>query len=379
MPRSRHKKKAPTDSGSADQPHVAVEAIPGAPRVVSFENMLKMHPIFLAVTAPSPKTAVALTKDCLDRLRAGLSPRDFIKAVNQTALGDNTRSGGYKPLHYAASRANAEVVQMLLDAKASPNARKNNGATPLFSAVFGQYTGSPMDVPMNVADVDQVVARLVDHESFDLEANDPVLPTIAAPSMALGICVRTDFTEADFMLPVVRRLLRRGFNPHARIQGVPSVMLAVFHDHLKTAEAMVQAGAAVDERVDCDALRSQLDEAPCTTLQLCEKLHGTQAAAHLRTVAAASAAAGEAAWRRRHLGPAGHRSEGQGEGGGALALTVHEERARAERAVALAKKLLEAERWPEACCAYEEALSFPSEALSPGERVAAYVFVCFVL
>src|SRR5688572_13345319 len=111
--------------------------------------------VFEAATAGDAKRVAALVdadRSLADAVaRDGYSPlglasffkrRDVVKALLERGAKPSTpsRDQGFTPLHSAvatdAGEATAEIVRLLLEASADPNAKSKEGGTPLHSAAF---------------------------------------------------------------------------------------------------------------------------------------------------------------------------------------------------------------------------------------------------
>ena len=133
----------------------------------------------LAMRAPASDAWAVLDEMC-----AG-NPGKRRAVVNMPA-DDDTRSGGYYPLHYASQNGDARMVAWLLKSGANPNAVKNNGASPLMCAVFsaGSFAGMPPSDPQfamfgrrlmddaSLSDYEACVRVLLEHPQFDPGTND---------------------------------------------------------------------------------------------------------------------------------------------------------------------------------------------------------------
>ena len=172
----------------------------------------------------------------------GIGPDEIRKRIN-TNNGDEAPTGGYYPLHYACQAGRPGVVRLLLESRAEPNVTKNNNATPLLTAIFagGHH-------PERLHDYEACARLLLEHPDFDLKINDAT--THCCPTW---VCVR-EYPQHDHLLPLLKLMLARGFDPNATLNGMPALHMALENGHKESAAALARAGADIHgERawVDC--------------------------------------------------------------------------------------------------------------------------------
>lgn len=216
-------------------------------------------------------------------------PEHVIQRLINTPDMDDSRSGGYTPLHRACQYAQVDTVKLLLQEGADPNAWKNNGSTPLMSAVAsrGMHIRNG-GLPPPQKDFVECAKLLLKHEKFDRKRNDDEAQLCSPVWAAVNLKIDEDDAEAN-VLTMLNQLLWHGFKPDPVIKEESALHMAIAHGYLRCAKELVLAGA--------DVLRSY-PPLPGTVphyitsisaLELCQLVAGNGAAAEL-----------EAAYRSKH-------------------------------------------------------------------------------
>jgi ankyrin repeat protein len=323
-----------------------LEDQPGS-KVPPLESMTRMH---LACCSGSTQAVPALRKLLAIMRASGSTDAELAAAANAKAT-DGEYVGGYAPLHYACQNGLPDAVTLLLNVGADPNQTKNNGATPLLVAV-----ATAGHRPELIEQHTECVRRLVDHPRFDLELNDRGDEAKCSPAW---VCVNREYARQDVLLPLLKLLLARGFDPNGRIHDQPALHMALRSGHGECALALVRAGADVSAKAPTGP--STMER--WTALELCREWHGPQQAARLEEAAAASSAVLGARKRRDRLRKAAAAGLGPKEV--------------VQRVLDAASALMATGRWLEAAGAYEEALQYPEDALEDNtELVQVNVIAC---
>jgi ankyrin repeat protein len=356
----------PVDHRRAGDPHMEYQSGPtGMPQqMYDAPPTGSMNP-FLEFVAGKGYAATAA--DMLEDLRS--SPGGGDEAVTQvcnTPATDQTHTGGYYPLHYACQNAHKEMVQLLLDNGADPNVVKNNGASPLMCAVFS--CGAHSGAFGTVANYEACVRLLLDHPGFDLESNDrggqntddnsrnsPVWCAVGQPWGADGD------SDCDKLLPILRLLLARGFDPDGTIHGQPALHMAVRHGHHECAIALIRAGAdtgiTASRNITRDRSPSDSDLTALDLVRLSAQeyrsegdIDGAESCDRLvsELVAAVRATRAVSGRKLRHT---------KLRQANAAGLTNVELLRRAEQARATASHMMKLERWDDVVFTYEEAVA----------------------
>lgn len=339
-----------------------LEDQPGS-KVPPLESMTRVH----LACCLKPEGAVPALRELL----AIMTAPELAAAVNAKAT-DGEYVGGYAPLHYACQNGLHDAVTLLLNAGADPNQTKNNGATPLLVAV-----ATAGHRPELIEQHTKCVRRLVDHPRFDLDLNGALrlsvpgaraactlsvsgvscMPlTASMPALCTDrgdeakcspawVCVNREYARHDVLLPLLKLLLARGFDPNGRIHDQPALHMALRSGHSECALALVRAGADVSTKAPTGPSTTER----WTALELCREWHGPQLAARLEEAAAASSAVLGARKRRDRLRKAAAAGLGPKEV--------------VQRVLDAASALVATGRWLEAAGAYEEALQYPEDAL----------------
>ena len=111
------------------------------------------------------------------------------------------------------------------------------------------------------------------------------------------MCVNREYARQDVLLPLLKLLLARGFDPNGRIHDQPALHMALRSGHSECALALVRAGADVSAKAPTGPSTTER----WTALELCREWHGPQLAARLEEAAAASSAVLGARKRRDRL------------------------------------------------------------------------------
>ncbi|CAK0884958.1 unnamed protein product [Prorocentrum cordatum] len=133
---------------------------------------------------------------------------------------DDGISDGATPLHAAAWKGHAEVIGLLLESGASPNSRKDDGATPIFHA------------PARMGSVGTCEVLLRARADANLCRGDGVSPLLMAAQQG--------------HLKVVDCLLRGGADPNLQSKS-GSTPLRAAAKHAAVKRALREAGAAEPE------------------------------------------------------------------------------------------------------------------------------------
>ncbi len=314
-----------------------------------------MNPFLMLVASQTPAQEV---QEILDDLRTSVGDDTAVEVVNTQAT-DGTYTGGYYPLHYACQWGNTDTVRVLLDNGADPNTTKNNGASPLMCAVFaaGSNTSNPMFTATD-REYEACVRMLLEHPKFDLAANDEGFEAQNSPVW----CAVGQPYEPDKLLPLLRLLLARGFDPNGTVHGQPALHMAVRYGHTECAKALVMAGADTNltapERYGVSPEQPSQGR-PITAIELVRSsaakyrkegdVDAAEACISLaeRLSTAARAAVAVSGQEQRHV-----ELRQASEGGLASAELL----ARGESARATAEGLMKIERWEDANAALEEAI-----------------------
>jgi tetratricopeptide (TPR) repeat protein len=302
------------------------------------ETLSKLH---VACTMGEEATDLALK---MFRAWAGDDDELFIGMVNMKTT-DDSYTGGYTPLHYACQNGSTGVARLLLEAGADPNIAKNNGATPIMSCLINSGWSGEME-PYKTC-----IMFLLDHPRFVLKLND----NSATKSSPIFCCVCQEHKSEDVLLPLLEIFLARGFDASATIHNQSSLHMALWRGHVKSAFALVRAGADIYQTSPKSLVPEEGDEEVWNAVDCCLDLHGDQMARRLEQAANASAAVAGPRTRRKILrASAGDTSK------------------MAEKAVKAAETLIAAGRWEEAKCAYIEAIEYPVDALDDRDRSIAF-------
>jgi hypothetical protein len=106
-------------------------------------------------------------------------------------------------------------------------------------------------------------------------------------------CVRKDLGRADALLPLLKLLLARGFDPSVESRAddgasgtplLPALHMAVSNGHFKCAAALVDAGADTDVKAAVVSPGGDLTP-PLTALELCDSLGEKDLLSELRRLA----------------------------------------------------------------------------------------------
>jgi ankyrin repeat protein len=147
-----------------------------------------------------------------------------MKTARQLLGNPNVASAdGTTALHWAVNAANADAVELLLEAGANPDASNRYGVTPLFNAVTSG----------NAAIVEALLAAGANVNQALLEG-ETVLMTASRAGNA----------------PIVKALLAHGADPAARenFHGETALIWAAAENQAAVVTALLEAGAGVDTR-----------------------------------------------------------------------------------------------------------------------------------
>jgi ankyrin repeat protein len=173
--------------------------------------------------------------------------RMLIEAKASVGLTVESPSGG--PLLEASGEGFAEIVLLLIEARAHPDQVTENALTPLFAACL---SGQPE------------CARLL------LDAGAAVDQTNAGGSTPLAVCcdkvacqrallsVERELPESNqFHLECVRVLISRGADVNkADVEGCTPLMVASLGGHTDCVRLLLEAGAVIDEKVPASGERA---------------------------------------------------------------------------------------------------------------------------
>ena len=191
---------------------------------------------------------------------------DLLRESPALASMDDTsthRAAGASPVHAAVQCANVHVLAVLIAAGADLNRSKNNGATPLHSAIhaYGQgSTGNPMAGPVISAEEWEcrcqqcfemlVIAGADLHKCHSSRGGDGVDLVVA--------CTAHEHSRSDACLPFLKRLLALGCRVDSlhtidqslldqsdglRIRGATAAHWAAMNGHTRCLELLLLAGA----------------------------------------------------------------------------------------------------------------------------------------
>jgi NACalpha-BTF3-like transcription factor len=240
--------------------------------------------------------------------------RDGQSAADVAALINAVHAKGMTVLHRACENADPDTLQVLLKHGGDPNALAKDGATPLLLGLSALGRGGREDPPTTkpvVKKYERLCGVLLQHPTFDRQASDAGGPMASSP---VFLCVREDFGRADALLPLLKLLLARGFDPSgwprrddapSDAPSLPALHMAVNNGHFKCAAALVEAGA------DTDAKAVVADGGgPVTALELCESLGEKEKLSELKRLASTQKATAKV--MAEHSSSARDSSEGDG-------------------------------------------------------------------
>jgi len=306
-----------------------------------------LNPLSLAAMSGGEAVAKLL---CFLKTMPGMNDEELFAAyVNNKSPGDE-RTGGYAPLHYACQSGHPEAVRLLLEAGANPNIQKNNGATALITACSAAGYADKEQLE----NYKQCVEYLLQHSDFDLELNDNSEEMRSPP----WICVNREYREPDALLPLLNLMLAKGFDPNGTIYNMSALHMAISNEHLDCALALVRAGANLQTK--CRKRPDDVKEimGTWTALEASKMLCGAAFTRKLveASVAAAAVAGSSSRSRAKKAAASGD---------------IRKLAKLAKKAKDAGDSLIKAERWSNAAGAYQEALSYPKEALDAEARYCA--------
>ena len=192
--------------------------------------------------------------DCEAKDNSGLTPLHYATAYHRTEiLGllayvykvnlDVMTKEFYTPLHMAAAAGDEQCIELLIKYGANPDARDNEGHTPLHMAAYYNNT--------------QAIIQLASGKA-DLEAKN-------YRYKFTPLHVAAGFGHVETSLA----LIHNGANKEALTgEGTTPLGLAIYHDKAKTALALVQEDASIDNLAPSERAKVQrwLREAGITPL-----------------------------------------------------------------------------------------------------------------
>eukprot|EP01043_Picozoa_sp_COSAG02_P031627 COSAG02_NODE_2073_length_9931_cov_12.650020_7_plen_528_part_00 len=231
------------------------------------------------------KASEALDQKLAKAVRQGQSPEEIATLIN------TPQAKGRTVLHRACENADPDMLQVLLKHGGDPNVRGEDGITPLLQGLTvigrGGRDDPPATKPM-VKKYERLCATLLQHSAFDCEAN---ASSLMASSPVL-LCVREELGRADALLPVLKLLLGRGFDPSVKPRVadaassaplLPALHMAVSNGHFKCAAALAEAGADTD--VKAVVVSPGGESASLTALELVDSLGEKELLSELRRLA----------------------------------------------------------------------------------------------
>jgi len=163
------------------------------------------------------------------------------------ALAKVADPAGFTPLHFAAT---PEVVHLLLDRGADPDARDQWRQRPVLSWLVDRPEAAralaerlgPLDIFMAAALGDEALARrLLDEDPGRARVISPATSPIGRGDPPLHIAARRGHA------PIVRLLLERGADPNASdADGRTAMHMAAWRGHLDVIRALAAGGARPD-------------------------------------------------------------------------------------------------------------------------------------
>lgn len=231
------------------------------------------------------KASEALDQKLAKAVREGQSPEEIAVLIN------TPQAKGRTVLHRACENADPDMLEVLLKHGGDPNVCGEDGITPLLHGLTvigrGGRDDPPATKPM-VKKYERLCGTLLQHSAFDCEAN---ASSLMASSPVL-LCVREELGRADALLPVLKLLLGRGFDPSAKPRVadeassaplLPALHMAVSNGHFKCAAALAEAGA--DTEVKAVVVSPGGNTASLTALELVDSLGEKELLSELRRLA----------------------------------------------------------------------------------------------
>eukprot|EP01043_Picozoa_sp_COSAG02_P048642 COSAG02_NODE_4798_length_4965_cov_8.333950_6_plen_523_part_00 len=214
--------------------------------------------------------------------------RDGQSAEEIRALINAPHAKGGTALHRACENADPDMLQVLLKHGGDPNVRGEDGFTPLLQGLSvigrGGRDDPPATKPM-VKKYERLCSTLLEHPGFECDVNASSLTV----NSAVHLCVREELGRADALLPLLKLLLGRGFDPSVEQRAadgaplLPALHMAVSNGHFKCAAALAEAGADTD--VKAVVASTGGDSTPLTALELADSLGEKELLSELRRLA----------------------------------------------------------------------------------------------
>ncbi|MBI3864159.1 MAG: ankyrin repeat domain-containing protein [Planctomycetia bacterium] len=172
---------------------------------------------------------------------------EFTRALLEMGADVETTSTGDTALHTAVLWDQLEIVRLLLDAGANPNAQDVDQCTPLMLARTSECVDLLLAAGARVDFADQTGAEVVHHHSdpeilsrlqeagAGLNPHEPSMPTVLHRAAETGD------------LPLARYLLQGGADVNgATVWGLTPLMSAAERGHVGVMELLLSAGADID-------------------------------------------------------------------------------------------------------------------------------------
>lgn len=162
----------------------------------------------------------------------------------------------YRGLHLAAHKGQVAEIESLIAAGEDPNMRDRSGRTPAHIAAFASHDGALTAFATGGADMNALENRAYDVLTIAAVANDPELVSLAMelgnkPDLVTSVYDGTALIAAAHLghHEVVARLIAGGapLNHVNNLEWTALIEAVVLgdggHDHIKTVEILVKAGA----------------------------------------------------------------------------------------------------------------------------------------
>lgn len=172
---------------------------------------------------------------------------EFVKALLELGADPDVTSTGDTPVHSAVMWDHLDIVEILLDAGANPNAQDVDGWTPLMYARSFAGVELLLGAGADPCIADQVGAEAIEKHS-DPDIVDLLLASGATVQPRDPTC-GTPLHKAcrDGNLSLVRQLLDRGAHVEAMTGWrLTPLMTAAEHNHVEVVRILLEAGACVD-------------------------------------------------------------------------------------------------------------------------------------
>eukprot|EP00966_Prymnesium_polylepis_P185041 4288770-Prymnesium_polylepis.1 len=177
--------------------------------------------------------------------------REVPELADEQDTRDTGRAHGMYPLHAAAQYGNIHALRVLIEAGASLNVTKNNGATPLCVVIHAYGVGSKgNEIAGPNISAEEWERRLGKCFSMLIEAGADVNAghsILGGPGFDLGMaCVGHSYSRPDVCLPLLKRLVAVGLMMNSALTecgGHMACHAAVKRGHLRCLEILLLAGA----------------------------------------------------------------------------------------------------------------------------------------